>query len=139
MWNGLGVLLQSLIGFRNKMKRRGGGGLYGNFVSANEGVENKAYRYGKGILYTVHCALNTRCCAVLCCAVLWCAVHCWSMQYSTVHCRAMQYSTVQYGKFQESESVYLVYYLNPVWPRQLIGLFFIYNMSWELLNSWYRD
>ena len=27
------------------MKRRGGGGLYGNFVSANQGLENKAYRY----------------------------------------------------------------------------------------------
>jgi len=26
------------------MKRRGGGGLYGNFVSANDGFENKAYR-----------------------------------------------------------------------------------------------
>jgi len=27
-----------------KKMRRGGGGLYGNFVSANDGVNNKAYR-----------------------------------------------------------------------------------------------
>ena len=88
--------MQSLIGFRNKMKRRGGGGLYGNFVSANEGVENKAYRYGKGILYTVHCTLCIEY-TVLYCAVQYSALQINAVQYSALQSNAVQYRTVQYS------------------------------------------